>query len=184
MEKPALVAARLNDKCQPVHRARYEDPLNDLLEQKGLGHVDGGGSQLDGNGEVAYCEISIALRTVEATALQVVIDALEKLGAPKGSKLLVGPGSELPFGRNEGLAFYFDNVGLPPEVYATHDINDVLESFAQALEGVGAMHSFMNGTRETALYIYGPSFEKMKSALAPIADRHPLCKGARMVKCA
>jgi hypothetical protein len=184
MEKPTLVAARLNDKSQPAHRARYEKPLDELLKEKALGSVEGGGSQLDGNGEVAYCEISIALRSAEPAALQAVIAALEKLGAPKGSKLLVGPGSEVPFGGNEGLAFYFDNVSLPSEVYATHDINDVLERFGQALDGVGAMHSFMNGERETAVYIYGPSFERMKSALAPIADRHPLCKGARIVKCA
>lgn len=83
----------------------------------------------------------------------------------------------VPFGKNEGLAFYFDNVGLPPEVYATNDINDVLESFAQAIDGVGAMHSFMNGERETAVYMYGPSFERMKAALSPVVDQHPLCKG-------
>jgi hypothetical protein len=136
--------------------------------------VECGGSQLDANGEVAYCEISIALRSAGPATLQALIAALEKLGAPKGSKIIVGPGSELPFGGNEGLAFYFDNVSLPPEVYATHDINDVLEAFVRALDGVGALHSFLNGERETAVYIYGPSFEKMKSALAPVADRHPL----------
>ena len=184
MSQRTLIAARLNDKCQPVHRARYENPLDELLKQKGLGNVEGGGSQLDANGEVAYCEITIALRALEPGTLQVITDALEKLGAPKGSKVLVGPGSEVPFGKNEGLAFYFDNVGLPPEVYATNDINDVLESFAQAIDGVGAMHSFMNGERETAVYMYGPSFERMKAALSPIVDQHPLCKGARTVKCA
>jgi hypothetical protein len=111
--------------------------------------VEGGGSQVDENGEVAYCEISIALRAIEPATSQAIIETLEKLGAPTGSKLLVCPGSEIPFGKNEGLAFYFDNVGLPAEVYATNDINDVLESFGQALDGLGAMHSFMNGARET-----------------------------------
>ena len=155
-----------------------------MLKQKNLGHVDGGGSQLDRNGEVAYCEINIALRSAEPGALQVVVDTLEKLGAPKGSKLLIGPESEVRFGKNEGLAFYFDNVNLPPEVYASNDIHHVLESFGRALEGVGSMHSFMSGARETAVYMYGPSFERMKAALSPTANQHPLCKGARTVKCA
>jgi hypothetical protein len=78
MSQPTIVTARLNDKCQPAHRARYEDPLNDLLKEKNLGHVDGGGSQLDGNGEVAYCEISIALRSADPGTLQVVADALAR----------------------------------------------------------------------------------------------------------
>lgn len=184
MSQPTLVIARLNDKCQPAHRARYEDPLDDLLKQRSLGNVNGGGSQLDGNGEVAYCEITIALRSAEPGTLQVVMDTLEKLGAPKGSKLVISPESEIPFGRNEGLAFYFDNVGLPAEVYASNDIYDVLERFGQALEGIGSMHSFMNGARETAVYMYGPSLERMKAALSSIIDQHPLCKGARIVNCA
>lgn len=184
MPQPTVITARLNDKCQPAHRARYEDRLDDLLKQKGVGNVQDGGSQLDENGEVAYCEITIALTTLEPGSLQFIIDELEKLGAPKGSKLLAGGGSEVPFGENEGLAFYFDNVGLPREVYATNDINDVLERFAAAIDGVGAMHSFMNGARETAVYIYGPSFESIKAALSPIVEQHPLCRGARMVKCA
>lgn len=184
MPKPIRITARLNDKCQPAHRGRYEEPLDELLKQKGLGSVDGGGTQLDANREVAYCDIGLALDSLEPGTLQLIVQTLEKLGAPKGSKLLVDPGPEIPFGQNEGLAFYFDNVGLPAEVYAGNDINDVLERFHEALEGVGAMHSFMNGPRETAVYIYGPSFEKMKAALAPFAERHPLCKGARIVKCA
>ena len=184
MSPAKVITARLNDKCQPVHRARYETPLDALLKGKGIGSVQGGGSQLDANGEVAYCEINIALRTLEPGTLQIVMDELERLGAPKGSKLLIGAGSEAAFGKNEGLAFYFDNVGLPREVYATNDINDALERFAEAIDGVGAMHSFMNGARETAVYLYGPSFASMKAALSPIVDRHPLCKGARIVKCA
>ena len=185
MSRPKVITARLNDKCQPVHRAKlYEDPLDKLLKEKGIGSVQDGGTQLDANREVAYCEINIALRTLEAGTLQIVVDELERLGAPKGSKLLIGAGSEVAVGKNEGLAFYFDNVGLPPEVYATNDINDVLERFVEAIDGVGAIHSFMNGARETAVYIYGPSFETMKAAVSPLVDRHPLCKGARIVKCA
>lgn len=179
-----LITARLNDRCQPMHRGMYEDPLDDLLRHRDLGSVDGGGTQLDENGEVAYCEISLDLHSLEPSTLRLVTETLEQLGAPKGSKLIISPESEIPFGKNEGLAFYFDNVNLPAEVYASNDIGDVIEAFRQTLDGFGVLHSYKNGARETAIYVYGPSFREMKAAISKVVHQYPLCEGARMVQCA
>ena len=42
-----FVVARLNARVQPIARGDYfEDPLQDTLEQAGVGEVTGGGTQL------------------------------------------------------------------------------------------------------------------------------------------
>jgi hypothetical protein len=51
---------------------------------------------------------------------------LERLGAPKGSQLVVdGGGREIPFGATEGLAAYLNGTDLPDTVYRTSDVNVV-----------------------------------------------------------
>jgi hypothetical protein len=172
--------ARLNARVQPIARGEiWEDPLDELLKLRDLGEVTGGGSQLDASGEIIYCEIEIAAKNDSSETRAAIIDALTKLGAPKGSKLMADAG-EMPFGDREGLAVYLNGTDLPPEVYEQSDVNFVFSEFDRLLAPAGQIYSYMEGATETALYMYGPSFMTMKTRLADFIASYPLCQKARV----
>ena len=178
------VTAQLNHLLMPLDRgARYEDPLQEALAARGLGEVVGGGTMQLQSGEIEYIDVAVAL-TDATQGIPLVIATLEALGAPRGSKLLIGEGEsvrELPFGKAEGVAVYLDGVNLPDAVYATSDVNVVIEELDRRLEGVGEMQSYWQGPRETALYFYGRDAEEMKRLMADFLAVYPLCAGARVV---
>jgi hypothetical protein len=180
------VTARLNSRLMPIDRGDvYEDPLDAAIKSADLGEVTGGGTELDENGEAAFCDVELKIFDRTPENLNRVVKALEELGAPKGSKLLLeGSTREVEFGVNEGLAIYIDGFGLPDDVYETCDLDTVVEELNRALHGKGFYHGFWQGDRETAVYLYGPSFEAMKAAVAPFVARYPLCQNARVEKIA
>jgi hypothetical protein len=182
----SLVIARLNDRAQPMDRGElYEDPLHALLQSRGWGEVSGGGSQLASSGEIAYCEVEIGLHGDSPAALEGIIAELERCGAPKGSLLRgAGIGADRPFGVTEGLAVYLNGTDLPDATYRDSDVNFVFSEFNRLLQGQGKIHSYWQGPTETALYMYGTSFEGMRAALAPFLDSYPLCERARVVQVA
>ena len=184
--QPTLVVARLNDRAQPMDRGElYEDPLDEVLKKLRAGSVAGGGTQLSEDKEVEFCEIEIAVREPATEIIPLIQQTLEKLGAPKGSKLLLeSPGEELSLGNNEGLAVYLNGTDLPDEVYAECDSNFVYSEFNRLLGAEGKVHSHWQSPTETALYMYGPSFEKMKDRLAEFLNSYPLCQRARVVQIA
>ncbi len=176
------VTARLKSRLMPIDRGEvFEDPLNAVVKSADIGEVTGGGTELDDNGEAAFCDIELKLFKRTPENLDRVVKALEKLGAPKGSKLLLeGSVQEVEFGVNEGLALYLDGFGLPDEVYESCDLDTVVEELNRALKGKGKYHGFWQGDRETAVYVYGLSFETMKAAIAPFVAQYPLCQNARV----
>lgn len=89
--KEHYIVAQLNDKIMPIDRGEvYEDPLDELLKQKFYGEVSGGGTQLESNNEVSYCDVEIRLNINPSTEIiNEIISKLESLGAPKGSKLII-----------------------------------------------------------------------------------------------
>lgn len=182
----SIVVARLNDRAQPMHRGElYEDPLNDVLQKQKIGEVIGGGTQLNDNSEIDYCEIEIQILGSLEAALATIAATLEELGAPKGSKLILEKNTpERPFGRNEGMAVYLNGTDLPAEVYETSDVNFVISELSRLLDGDGTLHSYWEGPEETALYLYGPSFEKMRAQIADFMATYPLCEKARVVQIA
>lgn len=186
MTTSRVLIVRLNERAQPLDRgARYEDPLDEFLKERGLGEVVGGGSQLAASGEIEYCEIEIDLPSDSEDSLSFIGGALEALGAPKGSKLIIEPGvKERAFGRNEGLAIYLNGTDLPNHVYSDCDSNFVFSEFNRLLDSIGSVHSHWQGPRETALYLYGESAASMKAALEPFLATYPLCQRARVVQIA
>ena|SRR2546423_3210592 len=181
-----LLIARLNERTQPMDRgARYEDVLDEFLKKRGLGEVTGGGSQLAATGEIEYCDVEISLADTSDDALAVIAQALEMLGAPKGSKLISQtPKREQAFGRNEGLAIYLNGTDLPEHIYSECDANFVYSEFNRLLGELGSVHSHWQGPRETALYVYGESASAMQSALDSFLATYPLCQRARLVQIA
>jgi hypothetical protein len=179
-----LVVARLNDRAQPMDRGElYEDPLDDVLRKHRAGSVTGGGTQLTEDSEIEFCEIEIEVREPATDTIALIKHTLEDLGAPKGSTLRLESLDEvLSFGVNEGLAVYLNGTDLPDEVYAECDSNFVYSEFNRLLGADGKVHSHWQGPTETALYMYGPSFETMKHRLASFLSSYPLCQRARVVQ--
>ncbi|NBC19875.1 MAG: hypothetical protein GVY06_02315 [Alphaproteobacteria bacterium] len=180
---PQYVTARLNSRTQPIDRHKfYETPLQALLESKSIGRVTGGGTQLtDEPAGIACCDLEIELNALSAESLAQVIVALDRQGAPKGSKLILeGSGREIPFGRNEGLGLFINGTDLCDEVYENSDLNQVLADCETLLGEEGTYRGYWHGDRETALYFYGSGFEAMHKALKPALASIPLLERARI----
>lgn len=136
------------------------------------------------NGEIEFCEIEILASDKSARTIKKIISTLEKLGAPKGSKLIIEGEKDIPFGKSAGMAVYLNGTDLPDKVYAECDSNYVFSEFNRLLGKEGKIHSHWQGPTETALYIYGKSFSTMKAKLAKFTAKYPLCAKARVVKIA
>ncbi|MBF8262217.1 MAG: hypothetical protein HW376_1746 [candidate division NC10 bacterium] len=180
------ITVQLNDRAQPIDRGdRFEDPLNAFLLKAGLGEITGGGTQLGDNGEVVSCEIEVRLNKRNEDSIRILRTALEKLGAPKGSRLLIDPDREaIPFGSTEGLGVYLNGTDLPDATYRDCDSNFVYSEFNRLLQGEGSVHSHWEGPTETALYVYGKSYETMERLLSRFIGSYPLCEKARVVRIA
>ncbi|WP_282607188.1 hypothetical protein [Pelagibius sp. Alg239-R121] len=180
-----LIVAELNARLRPLDRGEiYEDPLEEFLAARGIGGVTGGGTLQAANGEVQRSDIDINLPDVTEQILGEISRYLESLGAPKGSFLILDDGTKTPFGVNEGLAVYLNGTDLPASVYEQSDVNVVWTEFEKLLAGHGGIQSYWEGPKETALYLYGPSYDTMVSRIRPFMDVYPLCQKARLEKIA
>lgn len=175
---PLFVFAQLNARLQPLDRGEhFEDPLDEQLKNAGLGEVCGDGTQQCASGEILWCAVEI-----EASGpgtLDAIVRLFEELGAPKGS-LLKWDGQERPFGVAEGLALYLNGTDLPAEVYASCHGNEVYEEIENLLGGDGRILSHWQGPTETAVYLYGASYERMKTLIADFVASYPLCQRCRI----
>jgi hypothetical protein len=173
--------AQLNARLQPLDRGEFfEEPLDQVLADAGLGLISGGGTLQAKSGEIEYCDIEIELTAYSEQAVQIIVEALERLAAPKGSKLHLPEDRQLLFGRAEGLAVYLNGTDLPDETYKDCDSNFVYSEFDRLLDGAGRVFSHWQGPTETALYMYGEAFSVMRDRLEPFLASYPLCARARV----
>jgi len=170
---------KLNARFQPKHRFELEDALQEILEKKQIGEITGGGTAQNPDGEIAYCDIEIHLFHDDLDHVEWLAGLLNRIGIPKGS-VLQGVQPEIEVGTLEGMAYYSNGVDLPDEIYQTCDINYVIEQMEQAMEGIGRMYSYWEGSTYTALYFYGLSFSKMKESVEPFIAKYPLCQKCRI----
>lgn len=170
---------RLNAKFQPVHRFELEDALQEILGQTGKGEVTGGGTIQNPSGEVSYCEIEISLTDAKEETVNWLKDLLNKIGIPKKSSLNWN-GRTMEVGTLEGLAYYSNGQDLSEEVYATCDINYVIQQMESAMDGIGRMYSYWEGQRYTVLYFYGTSFIEMKKRVESFLTKYPLCQMSKI----
>lgn len=173
------ITVNLKARLQPRHRADLEDALETILTQYKIGAVCGGGSLLTDGGEISECDIEIDATDVSEQAIGHILSFLGNALAPKGSRLLVD-GHAIPFGHQEGLALYLNGTDLPDEVYENGDINVVWSEVEKALGEEGAIHSYYEGSKETALYLYGNSFSTMRELIQPVVKDYPLCQCCRI----
>ncbi len=184
--RPIILVAQLNARLQPIHRGEFfADPLNELLDRAALGQVTGGGTMQAVTGEIEYCDIDIQTTAPVQQSVNQIIDALESLGAPKGSKLHIEAESrKVPFGRHEGLAVYLNGTDLADRVYQECDSSFVHSELNRLLGASGRVLSFWQGPRETAFYLYGDSFHEMRDRVAEFLASYPLCEHCRLVQIA
>ena len=180
-----FVTARLNAKLQPMHRGDlFEDPLNERLAAAAYGEVTGGGTQMSPSGEVEYADLEIRLDAATPDVLDWLVANLDDLGAPNGSQLFVGDAPPRAFGAAEGLGVYLNGTDLPDSVYESCDSNAVYDALESAVGDRGHIYSYWQGPSETALYLYGPSFDEMRELTAAFLASYPLCERCRVVKIA
>ncbi|PJJ79489.1 hypothetical protein [Mucilaginibacter auburnensis] len=182
-----FIIAQLNDKIMPIDRGEvYEDPLDELLKLKGYGEISGGGTLLELNNEVSYCDVEINLNVEPSPEIiHEIVTKLELLGAPKGSKLIIeSTGQTIPFGKLEGLAIYLDGINLSDEVYANLDLEAIDTKLKELTSNKSEVVRYWQGNTETALYFYNASFSQMKEAIAEFVDTDPECENARIVQIA
>lgn len=177
------VTARLNARLQPIDRGeQFEHPLGEALQSAGVGEVTGGGTQLAAEpAGIEFCDVEVRLADASEPVLQKIIELLESLGAPKGSRLIIGSsGREIPFGRQEGLALYLNGTDLPDEVYAACDINHVVSELNRLMGEKGSFRGYWEGSKDTSLFCYGGSFVEMAKAIGPLLNDYPLCRMAKV----
>ncbi len=91
-EQTMFIYVKIPDGIGPIDRGeKYEDPLEMKLNEAGLGHVSGGGSQLgdrrpDGSKPIEFCGLDVDVTDL-AKALAVLRVELPQLGAPDGTEL-------------------------------------------------------------------------------------------------
>jgi hypothetical protein len=182
MDFPHVVLARVYEHIEPIDRGdRYEDPLQAVLETAGIGRVTGGGSQLNELGGISFAEVEIELANLD-DALRIVVDALERAGAPQGSEL-IDPADERvlrQFGTQQCMAIFFDGTTLPDEVYANLDFDGVLTEIGTAA-GDGSFRGVWQGAQETGVFFFGPDADAMFIRVEPILRRLPIGQNARVV---
>lgn len=178
-----FLGIELNARLRPLDRcAIYEDPLQEVLDARAPdSEMSGGGTLMNSDGEPVCCDVDIDLEGDPEAGLRLVVETLERLGAPKGSKARLGDADPVPFGTTEGLGLYLNGTDLPDHVYAESDVNDLIAALAERLGEAGSMHSYWQGPRETALYFYGPSAPRMSDLMRETLDAHPLARQSRLV---
>lgn len=85
-------------------------------------------------------------------------------------------------GAAEGLALHLNGTELPDEVYETCGADELIDMLEAALGERGRFMSHHDGAYETSLYLYGPSYDDMAAAIAPVLASYPLCQKARLEK--
>ena len=90
--EPELVYIFIPESIGPIDRGdKYEDPIDDELQERSLGYVSGGGSALseelpDGRREIVSCGIDVDTTDV-AAARELLREQLVSLGCPAGTQL-------------------------------------------------------------------------------------------------
>jgi hypothetical protein len=179
-----FIVATLNDKIMPIYRGEvYEDPLDELIRVKGIGEVTGGGTMQHKTGEIDFCDVEIRLGSdyINHDDIKLIINKLEELGAPKGSKLTVEKtGEVIEFGKLEGLGLYLDGINLSDEVYKNSD-SEALANEIFRLAGIkSSIIRYWQGNTETGLYFYADSFERINNAISDFVKSHPECDNSRI----
>jgi hypothetical protein len=174
---------------QPQHRtAWYEEPLvAELQAQEPHTRGQGGGTMLDENRFIENCDLEITLpRRRRRDAVQLVADALSRIGVPLGTTVRRG-GLEMIVGTDTVLT-----VRLP--LLATSVVNDdtraaahgVVDSLRAALDEALSVHgevrSWQITPAGTQIVIVSRQRQPARDIAADLIASHRLGRGARAME--
>ena len=178
------ITLNLNARVMPLDRGDwFEDPIDGLLGKMKIGSVDGGGTLQEATGEISCCDIEIVLNEKSDVAFSKLQDVLSRFPIPKGS-FLIFDDKKQSIGVVEGLALYLNGTDLGQDVYESCDVNFVVDELARLLDEEFYYFSHWEGPSETAIYVYGKSYEKMQELIKPFIEEYPLCKQSRLIQIA
>lgn len=187
------VTITLNDRLDDEDlNELYKAPLAEALRLAELGRVRRAHVvRAEGAEHGEPLSAVLELEVIKAGPQQVsgLTTLLTEYGAPRGSSITVHtPDASAeeaavssPVGALEGLALYLDGVNLSRDAYKTYSLGDVWEAVDEALGETGAVHGSWSGPEESALYLFGESYEALAASISPLLARHPMCRNARHV---
>lgn len=165
-----------------MHRHDLEDALQNALNKLLPGsQIDGGGTHLSKEGEPLSCDIEVTVESSPDKVLSTVIGFMNSCGAPRGSYAVLDEDEPVTFGVTDGLGLYLNGTELPDEVYENSDPNELIARLNESLGDEGTYASYWQGPRETALYLYGPSGERMRELIADVLATEALAQRSRLV---
>lgn len=178
-DEEAFVVVKLNARLNPVERGRFfEMKLGQILEQADLGVVTGGASDHAVEVGTTACELHVQLANDSPETLARLIDELEQLGAPVGSKVMWQGNQEIEFGCAEGLALWLRSADFKNCSNASEAVENIVHACNQSLAERGKFRGFWRDREGAALYFYGASFEAMKRAIEVELGKNQFLKNA------
>jgi hypothetical protein len=128
--------------------------------------------------DLLSCDIEVSLANDARKGMRIVIDALDRLAAVEARRR---GGEPVAFGLMQGVGLYLNGTDLPDEVYATSDVNALVDTVSAAVGDAGHLESWFEGSRETAFYYYGRSAETIGERISAATADQPLAERARIV---
>lgn len=162
--KTSELTIELNARLQPSDRNHhYGIPLKKHLEEIDFGSIVAAGTFRSSNGETESCDIAIETQKNTIQCRDKLIEFLNEIGIPKGSKIIWNYGrNEIEVGSKEGLALYMKPTDLSREILQKYNFNELMIEIGKLIEGIGRILSYWTSLQEIAFYLYGNSFEEMK----------------------
>jgi hypothetical protein len=187
---PCMVEVKLIESILPVDRGnRYEDPLTSILEERGLGAVTGGGTQLKPRAnpkeqDIEYVNLEVELANLDE-ALSVLKQKLNELGVPVGSLVRYYTDDEElheePVGEMEILHVYLDGINLSDDVYENASLDTICETIVEKMGPLGELREPGSWPSETLIYFVGKSADEMFKVIEGLHGDIPLLQNARIV---
>ncbi|MEO0932124.1 MAG: hypothetical protein AAFY14_16010 [Pseudomonadota bacterium] len=182
MAEPIYLSVRLPLKIGPLERGEYwEDPLSEILEAEGIGEVTGGGTMMDPEGGILYCDLEVAMPDHSDAQLDKLQDAMMRLHAPRKTSFVDDDGATLrEFGETSVVGIGLNGADLPDAAYEGFDPDLFNDEIVAALgEGYsyGGSHA---GERYTYFYYHGSDPDHIKAQLTTIAASKPIGEGAKI----
>ncbi|MCU1529929.1 MAG: hypothetical protein JWP75_3692 [Frondihabitans sp.] len=183
----ALVEVHLNARLQPMHRGRlFEDPVIEALRAQGMRAVVYDAGTLMTHDRIESCDVAFAVPRERADeGLEIIRQALVRLGAPRGSTITMY-GDELdPVGTTQGVVLRLgtiDTVDFTDDENVEHNwaLDALIGRMNAALGDEGSVWSWrvQDGSD---VFVYGPSRLRLRELLAPQLAVDPLLRDAEII---
>lgn len=167
------VTININAKLMPMDRGEmFEDKITEIMEQEGIkGSVDGGGTLLADNGEIASIDVEMNLEENIEASLKIIEDKLvEFVGIPKGSSFQYDD-KNISVGTAEGIGVYYD---LTKQEFHKERIQSFLnETWDTIGEGKAYYTSSMSTDDLLVINFYGKTYNHMEEVVREMIKKYP-----------